>query len=308
MSQLRKFCRLVDRVLSRLKRKRTSGEGWIALCPAHNDHNPSLHIRERADGSVRLKCFAGCQLADILRALGLKERDLCSKRRHGEDPERQQGHKAGAGAAGPWRTIAKYVYRAESGKRLFRVTRQERGKRAEREKKFFQERYENHRWVKGLGNLRRVPYQLDKVVRAERIYIPEGEKDCRTLRKFGLVGTTNAMGAGKWSPDYNQYFAGKRVIIFPDNDEPGRKHAIQVAENLLLVAKSVRIVQLPDLPEKGDVTDWVYAGGTLKELRKLWRAEAPLNESSLAELTDSWGFKDKQAHFPFRVSDKGVFF
>jgi hypothetical protein len=89
-----------------------------------------------------------------------------------------------------------------------------------------------------------------------------GEKDCDALAKLGFVATCNSEGAdngsgSKWTPDLNQYFKDRDVYIIPDNDAQGRKHAQHVARNLEPVAKSVRIVELPGLPLKGDVSDWL---------------------------------------------------
>ncbi|MHB1750988.1 MAG: CHC2 zinc finger domain-containing protein, partial [Acidithiobacillus sp.] len=51
----------ISNVLSRLhKVKRTGADKWQALCPAHDDHTPSLSIKEADDGKVLLKCWAGC--------------------------------------------------------------------------------------------------------------------------------------------------------------------------------------------------------------------------------------------------------
>jgi hypothetical protein len=46
-------------------------------------------------------------------------------------------------------------------------------------------------------------------------------------------------------------------VIIPDNDEPGHKHAEQVRESLTGIARSVTVLELPGLPEKGDVSDWL---------------------------------------------------
>ena len=65
---------------------------------------------------------------------------------------------------------------------------------------------------------------------------------------------------------------GRRVAILPDNDGPGRKHAEQVAASLVGIAESVKVVTLPDLPDKGDPSDWLAAGGTIEELTRLVEA------------------------------------
>ena len=49
---------------------------WVACCPAHDDRNPSLKITEAGDGTLLLKCWAGCPAAQIVAAIGLDMRDL----------------------------------------------------------------------------------------------------------------------------------------------------------------------------------------------------------------------------------------
>lgn len=56
--------------------RQTHPDRWIALCPAHEDHNPSLAIRERDDGALLLVCRAGCSAAAVVHAIGLELRDL----------------------------------------------------------------------------------------------------------------------------------------------------------------------------------------------------------------------------------------
>ena len=76
----------VEKILDRLQGVRQAGEGrWMARCPAHEDRSPSLSIRESADHTVLLKCFAGCGAADVVAAVGLELRDLF--------PERPEHHK-----------------------------------------------------------------------------------------------------------------------------------------------------------------------------------------------------------------------
>ena len=122
--------------------------------------------------------------------------------------------------------------------------------------------------------VRQVPYQLHELLAAQPgspVFVAEGEKDVDQLVALGLTATCNPEGAGKWRSDYNAHFEGRGVIILPDNDEPGRRHAIQVAESLATDASSVRIVPLPNLPDGGDVSDWLEAGGTREQLLELAR-------------------------------------
>jgi hypothetical protein len=125
---------------------------------------------------------------------------------------------------------------------------------------------------------RYVPYHLDELVRASaaqangagwRVYIVEGEKDADRLRHdWGLTATCNAMGAGKWKNDYARYFGGADAVIIPDNDDTGRAHAQQVAQSLLPVARSVKILPML-VPEKGDVSDAMDNGMTQSDLEEL---------------------------------------
>lgn len=67
----------VDNILSRLDKVKAAGaDKWKACCPAHDDRDPSLSIRETSDGKVLLHCWAGCTATDITAALGLELRDL----------------------------------------------------------------------------------------------------------------------------------------------------------------------------------------------------------------------------------------
>ena len=119
--------------------------------------------------------------------------------------------------------------------------------------------------------------------------IVEGEKDVDNLAKLGIVATCNAGGATKWKPDHAAHLKGANVIILPDNDGPGREHAQMVRKSLSGVAARVRVLELPGLPEKGDVSDWLAVGGTVESCWELVETTAqdvtnvvPLDTSSSA--------------------------
>jgi 5S rRNA maturation endonuclease (ribonuclease M5) len=249
---------VLQNVLSRLRGVRKDGKGWKALCPAHDDRKPSLKVDEAEDGKVLLKCFAGCGTEDIIAAIGLKMSDLY--------PEPKQR------PVDPGRVVATYDYRDASGKLLFQVCRTA-------DKHFFQRRPDGKGgWITGLGDVKPVLYRLPEVLQAvqrgETVFIPEGEKDVDNLARLGLAATTNPMGAGKWRDYYSDWLKDANCVILTDNDDPGRKHAKQVTQSLYGKAASVKVLELPDLPAKGDVSDWLAAGGTKEELLKL-AAEAP---------------------------------
>jgi putative DNA primase/helicase len=152
------------------------------------------------------------------------------------------------------RLEAAYDYTDPKGRLLYQVLRL-------RPKDFRQRRpIADGRWEWSLGDVRRVLYCLPQLLAAPTdawVFVVEGEKDADNLARLGLVATTCAMGAGKWRPEYNAALRGRPVVILPDNDEPGRQHARQVAAALAGTAESVRILELPGLPSKGDVSDWL---------------------------------------------------
>ena len=162
--------------------------------------------------------------------------------------------------------LATYRYRDEAGRLLYEVVRFA-------PKDFRQRRpQEGGGWSWSVKGVRRVPYRLPELRAAdpaETVFIVEGEKDAERLAGLGLSATTNAGGAGKWQPEFAEHFRGRPVVVLPDNDEPGRNHAEHVARNLHGGAASVRVVALPGLPEKGDVSDWLDNGGNDRSLREL---------------------------------------
>lgn len=77
----------VAALLSRLEGVKRSGKGWIAKCPAHKDRSASFSVAEGREGRVLCRCFAGCELTDVLRAVGLEVADLFPQRLPDTSPE-----------------------------------------------------------------------------------------------------------------------------------------------------------------------------------------------------------------------------
>ena len=65
------------------------------------------------------------------------------------------------------------------------------------------------------------------------------------------------MGAGKWRNQYHQYLEGKHVVLIPDNDDEGRNHMQKVAISLHKLVASLKVLELPGLTEKQDVSDYI---------------------------------------------------
>jgi putative DNA primase/helicase len=176
------------------------------------------------------------------------------------------------------RIVARYDYVDEHEQLAFQVVRYE-------PKDFRQRRPDgNGGWEWSMEGVCRVPYRLPEVLEAvsmERtIFIAEGEKAVDALVKLEVPVTCSPGGAKKWHDEYSQYLADANVVILPDNDEPGKRHCDAVARSLVGVNAKVSVLRLPDLPAKGDVYDWLQAGGTAEQLWQLveknavsWRPE-----------------------------------
>jgi len=131
-------------------------------------------------------------------------------------------------------------------------------------------------WEKNLDGVTIVPYRFKSLLDAAEtgstapLFIVEGEKCVDALVSLGLDATTNPMGAEKFGmikePQLKRAFTGRRVVILPDNDIPGWNHSEDVTRRLAGIAGSVVRVCLPGLPPKGDVFDWLKAGGTKEQL------------------------------------------
>ena len=103
-------------------------------------------------------------------------------------------------------------------------------------------------------------------MKADTVYFVEGEKCAEAVIQAGKVATTLDSGANsKWLPEYNDYFNGKKVIVIPDNDEPGMKYAQRIVKNI----PHAKIVKLPGLSAKEDIYDWLKNGHTMEELDSL---------------------------------------
>ena len=238
---------------------RTGNDAFTARCPVHEadggGHKPSLSVARGDKVDVVMTCHAGCSHADILKALGIEP----SARRS-----------AGAGSR---RIVATYRYTDASGALLFEKVRYE--------PKDFRIRHRDASGAKvwqlprGIEPpLYRLPALTAAMARGEPVYLAEGEKDADRLAAAGLCATTGYEGAAaggqkpKWRDSYTTALAGADVVLLPDNDAPGRAHMRHVAAALAGKAL-VRWLELPGLPAKGDVSDWLDAGHSVDELKAL---------------------------------------
>ncbi len=293
----------VDRVCSKVSSSlRSAGDGWVGRCPAHDDQHQSLSINEGTDGRALVKCHAGCAVTDVLRAMGLTFPDLFVSAQPAREPSRV------------------FVYKDAIGQTLYEVCRFTG-------KDFRQRRPDGHGgWLWNLTGVTKVPYRLPDLQNIPAVVVVEGEKDVETLWSHGIPATCNSGGAGKWKSAETLALkrAGcMRVIIIPDNDDPGRSHAEAVAVQCRRAGMGVSVVELPGLGPHGDISDWLAAGHTRDELEALFNrphvvpasgvvppagppavgtdATLPMADPSRFHLTDLGNAEAFIAHFGNRV-------
>jgi RecA-family ATPase len=165
-----------------------------------------------------------------------------------------------------------YDYRDEAGAVLYRVERRNAGSGS----RFIQHGPDGRggfRPAQGvMQGVRRVLYNLPTLAVAdpnELVFFCEGEKDADRLCSLGLVATTNSGGAGKVTREMASPLSGRRVIVLQDNDAAGDQHVEAVLKALDGVAETAAALFLPGLPPKGDVSDWLDAGGDAATLADL---------------------------------------
>jgi len=273
----------LDRFLEKLPDAKQRGKNWQARCPAHEDKTASLSVSGGNNGGVLIKCFAGCDTGAVVAALGLTLADLMPPNESAFKPKPSK-RVSRLPRNEKWEDLTPYDYTDVAGTLLYQSVRYRTASEA---KKFTQRRPDGkggwHWNMDGIGRvLYRLPAVLDAASRGETIFVAEGEKDADNLHRLGIVATTNVGGAGKWQDIYSESLRGAgRVIMLPDNDPEGQvprtghDHGQAVAASCRAAGVPVSVVNLPtpDIP-KGDVSDWLNAGGTKAELLAL-AASAP---------------------------------
>ena len=270
----------LDNFLERLENvtgqsPRPCSNGYTSLCPAHDDHNPSLSISEGDDGRVLTNCFAGCSTSEICESLDMPVAELFLDtvrtstqpsengrkkgfRRHASTEKAPRLFDSPAAAIqelearhGP--ASASWEYLDAAGQTVMITLRFERP-----DGKTFRpvSRHGAH-WVIGSVRGLRPLYRLGELADAGVVYVTEGEKAADAARSVGLTATTSSGGCESENQTDWHPLAGKTVNILADNDAPGEKYARDVASILLSLACTVKVVKLPDLPEKGDCHDFV---------------------------------------------------
>lgn len=221
-----------DRLVAALRehdsRPQQSGGSWAARCPAHEDHNPSLSVRQ-IEGQALVHCHADCPTEDVVAALGLSMAGLFDESRVG----------------------AKYVYTNRSGQATRYVHRSP------------DKRFRQSGDTKGQPELYRLPAVINAVSNSTTIYVVEGEKDVHALESVDAVATTAPMGATNFGKVDVTPLNGAHVVVVPDQDEAGQRWLRDVLTAIEGVAATVKVMK----PLVGkDAADHVAAGHGFDEL------------------------------------------
>jgi putative DNA primase/helicase len=150
-------------------------------------------------------------------------------------------------------------------------------------------------------------YRADEVTDAgdtSFVFFAEGEKDADNLAAAGVVACTMAGGVNGIVNNLKTAdlspLAGRDVVLLPDNDKAGKQCMQQVAAILDGIASTVRILELPGLPDKGDASDWLDSGGDAEDLLRL--AEAAPTYSAPREAVAVQRARECK---PFMLTDLG---
>ncbi|HEV3083276.1 MAG TPA: hypothetical protein VGY66_26055, partial [Gemmataceae bacterium] len=282
----------VESLLAKLSGARKAGKGWSARCPVHEDRKASLSISEGNDGTVLVKCLAGCDTSAVLAAIGLKLADLFPSKA-GPGPTRN-GRPKPSGSTFPTANDAVADLERQHGKRSALWTYQDLARKPvglvvrwdkPAGKEIRPVARHGDSWRIGAMPEPRPLYGLVDLGKARCVVVVEGEKAAEAARSIGFTATTSAGGSQAAKKTDWRPLAGKEVWILPDNDAPGRKYADIVAGILCKLAPApvVRIIELQGLPDGGDIVDWIDAHGEAAEPDAM-RAEIEI----LAQAVEPW--------------------
>jgi len=242
----------------RIPKLNVKGAEWRGPCPVHGGTRDSFAVKpSTGQAYCHSECRRGWSMVELESCLAGIDTTQAAKEIAALVGRTVNGNGHAPNRSGR-RIVETYSYVDEAGANLFEVVRYE-------PKDFRQRRLIDGKHVYSLGDVPRVLFRLPKVIEATEVLIVEGEKDVLSLEKLGFTATTCPMGAGKWRAEYAEYLTGKRVVVIPDIDEPGEKHAAEILRSVQPVALSAALVRLPSK----DATEWIQSGGTAASLRIL---------------------------------------
>jgi len=205
-----------------------------------------------------------------------------------ETPEQAAHRLAAAAVRGSFTTEALHCYRDVDGEPIYWRWR---ARKSDGQKTIRPMRYDGSAFVAGepaAPATGKVLYRLPELVAADRgavVLVVEGEWCADHLAERGLIVTTSGGSSSTDSADWSP-LAGCHVVLWPDNDPPGRKYADAVTRKLLTLGCTVERIDIASLglPDKGDTVDWLKAhpDSTAADVLALGRITGDLGDSGLA--------------------------
>jgi hypothetical protein len=268
-----------------IKLKRVTKHEYAGPCPQCGGEDRFSINTEKQVFNCR-QCGGKGDVIDMVKWLDGTEFNEACETLTREPPPKANGKDDPASEARECRT-AKFAYHDQNGDLVFVVERIEYQnpdgtfvlKNGKRKKSFRQKRPgPGGQWINNVNGRPIIPYRLPQLSEAvalgQTIIVVEGEAKADLLWIWNVPATCNAQGAGQWKTEHSEFLRGADVVILPDNDEQGRKHCDVVGRSLQGIAASTRVLDLPGLPEKGDILNWATAGGTVEQLHELIAREA----------------------------------
>jgi len=215
--------------------------GDKTLCPFHDDHIESMTVDEKA-GTWVWYCHACNEGGNIINYYMKKHNTT-----KGQAVEELAGifnldyEKKKPVVKKPV-IVATYPYLDEQGKQLYKIIRY---------------KPKTFRADKKLDNIKQILYRLPEILKANEVWLVEGEKDADNICQIGLTATTAPFGKSNWKPEFSRLLKEKEVRICLDIG--AEKEAEKRAASILKAgAKEVKIITLPDLEKEGsDISDWI---------------------------------------------------
>lgn len=253
----------------------TGKEQALVNCPFHQDESPSLSVNlpaglfnchacgAKGNGFDLFMKVRGCDFKTALHDLEDRAGITTGARAAGGRPSTPSPKPAAGPPANTTappvkpRRVATFFYTDATGKKRYGKERWEPARDGKRSKEFFFFHFDKQGTRQKGFKGEHLLYRLHEIVKADQVFILEGEMKADLLSSWGLAATCLDTGAeSKWRDSYTPHLAGKDVVIVPDNDKAGEEYLQKIAWALHGVARSVRVLRLPGLIEKQDVIDW----------------------------------------------------
>lgn len=250
------------------------GRSWRCNCPVCGGHN--FHVTPAKPGTLNplVYCWNSCETDEVIQAL--KDRGLWTERVSGSSEKKAQSARKSPAhelSSAPQVDMTKppdtvYTYYKPDGTPVADKGRWQAGS----QKSFKWRKHGDKEWS-GLPKGLKMPdlplYHAEQLATQPEgpVYVVEGEKCVDKLALEGQLAV--CVGGGSGQKDLADCFAilvERDVVLWPDNDAPGRLHMHGVAEAVEASAASLQMVVVEGAKKGDDVVDYLGNGGLLADL------------------------------------------